>query len=312
MPTKEQVLEREARWARPVVLLTIAAVVLFLGSLIVEGAADLIDTENDATKLVSYDEHSGALLATAVARAIGSLLLAAPLFYLFAAAQARSDPERARRRRSLGAFAFIGPACLAVESVVAWIGFNDVAGQFVDRAAGAQNADLAGNLIDDSGAVDAATALFIPVILGLLIGLIFISLISVRAGLLRRFAGTMGMALGAALPLLGPPLLIVILVWFLYVGLMIGGWLPSGRPPAWAAGEAIPWPTRERGTGLFGTSAPKEPGVVEGTGQEIDAGTPVDDSAADGSGAAEPDALPPAEAPAETQGQRRKKRKRRR
>ena len=24
---------------------------------------------------------------------------------------------------------------------------------------------------------------------------------------------------------------------------LIGGWVPGGRPPAWAAGEAIPWPS---------------------------------------------------------------------
>ncbi|MGE5407585.1 MAG: hypothetical protein ACM3NV_03135, partial [Syntrophothermus sp.] len=33
------------------------------------------------------------------------------------------------------------------------------------------------------------------------------------------------------------------LIFFIYFGLLLIGRLPGGRPPAWAAGEAIPWPT---------------------------------------------------------------------
>jgi hypothetical protein len=275
---KQQILEREARFAPRVALATVAGVVLFLGSIITEQAAGLIDTANDATKLVSYHDHAATLAGSAFVRAIGSLLLSAPLFYLYRAAQARTDPQQARRRRNLAAFAFIGPVFLAAESVVAWVGYNDVAGKFADQSAGALNGKLAEHLIDDSGTIDAATALFLPAVLGMLIALIFISLIAMRAGLLTRFTGTMGMALGAALLLLGPSLLIAVLVWILYIGLMIGGWLPSGRPPAWAAGESVPWPV----------IVPAE-GAIEAGGSE-----------------------PPApESLGETQGQRRKKRKRR-
>ncbi len=48
------------------------------------------------------------------------------------------------------------------------------------------------------------------------------------------------MALGVAAFLL---LIQFTLLWFLYFGLLVAGWIPGGRPPAWAAGEAIPWPT---------------------------------------------------------------------
>jgi hypothetical protein len=300
---KGQILEREARWARPVALATIAAVALFLGSVILEQFADLIDTKNDATKLISYHDHGAALAATAAMRTVGALLLIPVLYHLYRAAQARTDPQQARRRRNLAAFAFIGPVFLALESIVAWIGFHGVADKFVEQAGGALNGNLAENLIDDSGTIDAATALFLPAILGLLIAMVFISLIAMRAGLLTRFTGTLGMALGAALLLLGPSMLIAALIWFLYVGLMIGGRLPSGRPPAWAAGESVPWPVPERGSGLFGSGrgAPPPEGVIEGSGQEVEAGNAE---------TAEPAAIEPGPG-VETQGQRRKKRKRR-
>jgi len=303
---KSRILEREARWAPRVGWATITAVVLFLGSVIVEQFADLIDTKNDATKLVSYHDHAAALAGTAIVRAIGALLLCAPLLYLFLAAQARTEPERARRRRNLGAFAFIGPVFLAAESIVAWIGFNDVSEKFADQSQGALNGTLAENLIDDSRLVDAATALFLPAILGMLIALVFISLIAMRAGLLTRFSGTLGMALGATLLLLGPSLLIAALVWLFFIGLMIGGWLPSGRPPAWAAGESVPWPVPDRGSGLFGSdrgAPPPDPNVVEGSGQEV-----VQPAGEIEAG----DSETPAGTLPETQGQRRKKRKRRR
>jgi hypothetical protein len=33
------------------------------------------------------------------------------------------------------------------------------------------------------------------------------------------------------------------LLWFAYLGLLLPGRVPGGKPPAWEAGEAIPWPT---------------------------------------------------------------------
>ena len=61
-----------------------------------------------------------------------------------------------------------------------------------------------------------------------------------RTGLLTRFWGSLGMALGVAALLL---LVQFTMIWFIYFGLLLLGRLPGGRPPAWAAGEAIPWPT---------------------------------------------------------------------
>src|SRR3712207_7043707 len=46
-----------------------------------------------------------------------------------------------------------------------------------------------------------------------------------------------------ALPILFPTFFPFTLVWFLSLGMLIAGWVPRGRPPAWAAGEAVPWPT---------------------------------------------------------------------
>jgi hypothetical protein len=33
------------------------------------------------------------------------------------------------------------------------------------------------------------------------------------------------------------------LLWFIYLGFLLIGRVPGGKPPAWESGEAIPWPT---------------------------------------------------------------------
>ena len=70
--------------------------------------------------------------------------------------------------------------------------------------------------------------------------LLYTCLYAMRVGLLSRFWGSLGMALGVASLILAPEFA---LIFFIYFGLLCFGRLPGGRPPAWAAGEAVPWPT---------------------------------------------------------------------
>ncbi len=85
-----------------------------------------------------------------------------------------------------------------------------------------------------------------------------------RTGLLTRFWGSLGIALGVAALLL---LIQFTLLWFLYFGLLVLGWVPGGRPPAWAAGEAIPWPTPGEKAAAEISPKPEDPEDPTGTGQ---------------------------------------------
>jgi hypothetical protein len=67
-------------------------------------------------------------------------------------------------------------------------------------------------------------------------------------------------------------------------------------PPAWAAGEAIPW--ERPGDDLGPPPEPGPPGTVEGSGREVSEGPLAQEGE-------------PEQPPGESQGQRRKKRKRR-
>jgi hypothetical protein len=139
-------------------------------------------------------------------------------------------------------------------------------------------------------------------VLAFVFGMIYTNLWAMRVGLATRFWGALGMAFGLFLviPLL-PPVPGLVL-WFAVTGLMFTGLWPRPLPPAWAAGEAIPW--QRPGDDLGPPPAESGPGgTVEGSGREISEQPLPDDGGANGE--------PPQPPYGETQGQRRKKRKRR-
>jgi hypothetical protein len=100
--------------------------------------------------------------------------------------------------------------------------------------------------------------------LGLAAALLYTCLSAMRVGLLTRFWGSLGMSLGVFAGLFA---LQFVLVWFLYLGLLLLGWIPRGRPPAWAAGEAIPWPMP--GEEKPGEDEPEAASSVPATAEEV-------------------------------------------
>lgn len=110
-------------------------------------------------------------------------------------------------------------------------------------------------LVDDFLAgprtVEAASALSSPLLdvarimlpignLLLAVGTVIISLNAMRAGLLTRMLGYLGIAAGAFMVLVSLP--IVQIFWLASVGFILVGRWPGGVPPAWRTGNAEPWP----------------------------------------------------------------------
>jgi hypothetical protein len=233
-------LERERSFARPAAFAAFGAVALYLISYVIEQSSGLETSGPKNLQLQSFDDNSGVMLLATVIRAIGFLLLVPPFLHLFRAARARSP----RVRGEMVGFVFIGPVLFAIQSVLAWLATSEIADEFLEQRQGsAHPADLAQQLIDDSTFREVASAILIPAVLALAVALIYVSLWAMRTGLLTRFAGSLGVALGASMILIFPIALLVILVWLIYVGLVFLGVAPGGTPPAWGAGEAIPWPT---------------------------------------------------------------------
>jgi hypothetical protein len=100
--------------------------------------------------------------------------------------------------------------------------------------------DLAAeNLIDNSDARQTIAGLLFPALLAMIVAVVYPSLHAMRVGLLTRFFGTLGMAIGVSVLFIG---LFGLFLWVLALGLLILDRWPGDRPPAWDAGEAVPWP----------------------------------------------------------------------
>jgi hypothetical protein len=238
--SKASLLERERRFATPVSVVTLCAVALYMISLVVQQSAGLETGGRDAAQLVSFHENSSTLLVSSVLSALALVALCVPLLYLFRAAQGRSE----RVRAEMVGFVFLGPVLFATQVIIGWIASDQLASDFVQQMAGVSSPEvLADNLIDDSTGRQVASGLLIPAVLGMTVAMIYIPLQALRCGLVSRFWGSLAMALGASMFLIPPVALIAMMIWFVYLALVIGGWIRGGRPPAWEAGEAIPWPT---------------------------------------------------------------------
>lgn len=261
---RKEIVDRERR-ARPfVVAASILPLVLLIGAAVAQSSATSSDLATETLR--SIDENSGSLLIGSIIGAVAFGLLAVPLVYLFRAAQARSD-------RMLGGLVFLtvlGPALFAAQGVILAVSQIDVAEQFVATEGNVGDIySLATNLLEDSGTRNAALAISSVALIAMIFAMVYTPLWAMRTGLLTRTHATLGMALGASFIL--PPLTQItipaLLAWFMYFGMLVAGRTPRGRPPAWDAGIAVPWPKagEEPDTG----TPPPADEVVEGDATEI-------------------------------------------
>ncbi len=110
-----------------------------------------------------------------------------------------------------------------------------------DTGTGPPDAE-ANKATSDNSTLQASQGLLLPAVLGLVVMMVYVPLQALRCGLVTRFLGSLGMALGASMILILPIAVLAMLAWTGFVGLTFVGRVPGGRPPAWDAGKAIPWP----------------------------------------------------------------------
>jgi hypothetical protein len=272
--SKAEVLSWESRWSLPVGVLTLLAVMVLVASAFVIGK---VNGSGEAELLRSAHEHTSSVTLASILEAVGFVFLTAPLYFLFRAAAARSS----QLRYQLVGLVIAAPLFFSVSAVLNATATNEGANTFVageakstltTKKAGEEcaselkekgakkfgeefnggaspSADCAKTKVEDNEASNAlseastrgaATGFGLGGRLGLAVALVYSCLYAMRVGLLSRFWGSLGMALGVAALLL---LVQFSLIWFIYFGLLLIGRIPGGRPPAWAAGEAVPWPT---------------------------------------------------------------------
>lgn len=197
-----------------------------------------------------FDDHALELLVVTALAAIGTVLIAFVLGYLFRATQAR----RPQTSRLILYAALIGPIFFGMGPLISAVSGVVQAGSYVSdgrfSTLGAHDALRRG-----AGITIAQSFVGLGVLVTAL-GVVFVSLNAMRVGLLTRFMGFLGCIVGVLLilPTIFGPSAIVQGVWLIALGLVV---LDRGltAPPAWTTGHAEPWPSqqqlregRERGT----------------------------------------------------------------
>jgi hypothetical protein len=273
--TRAETLEQEKRWALPVAVASLAAVGLIIGSLFVNEASG----DGAAEILRSIEEHSGSVTLSGLMRAIGFGLLVLPLVYLFRAARARSERVRSQLIGLVVAaplFLALSTGCTVIaqqEAADEFVAGNvkpsitkqeaneecvderkDDGNDFlVDEYEPAQGQsplracedrkledDAATEARNEASLASLAAGLGLAGALGLVVSFFYTCLWAMRTGLLTRFWGSLGMAVGIATVI---NLIYFLFIWLIYFALLVVGKVPGGKPPAWESGEAEPWPT---------------------------------------------------------------------
>ncbi len=196
--------------------------------------ADAPDGKHDAASCSYFDRHSGEYLAASILQVVGILLLVVVATHLYRAAKAR-NPDQATVVLVTGVY---GPIAFAISTLVRAVTLSILADDFAGRAVAAQTEKAADDLLNTPALV-VATAFGLTGVLAIGFWLVKGSLDAMRLGLLTRFMGVLGIALGPALVLgFG---LFVLPLWLLALGVLFAGYWPRGMPPAWRTGRAEPW-----------------------------------------------------------------------
>jgi hypothetical protein len=242
-PSKAEVLEWERRWAAPTAAAALAAVVLVIGAIAIATQA-VGNGSGEATLLQDVNRHQSAQMISSILQAIGVGLLVLPLYYLFRAARARSQTMRGQ----LVGVVVAAPLFLAVLAVLSGISTIHAASDFVSNSVprlvghgvsltSERANNLASEAISEAPLRPLATGFGLGGEIGFVVAMFYTCLHAMRSGLLSRFWGSLGMALGAVSFIFFQ----FALLWFVYLGILL--LRRDSQPPAWAAGEAIPWPS---------------------------------------------------------------------
>ena len=192
----------------------------------------------EEVKFISH--HAFALIAgsTLAAVSIGALTLI--LLLLLDATRFRR-PETWSAARPLVLFGGIGLALLSVGHQVV---------SSIETHSFAVGHDFSSRAVDNAltkGATNVVTD-YVDLLAGiaLMAGMIGVMVNALRVGLLPRWMGILGMFAGVLifLPIGGATLEVVPAFWMVMMGILYVGRWPNGEPPAWAAGEARPWPSQ--------------------------------------------------------------------
>ncbi len=264
---RQRTLDWEAKWALPAALCAFGAALLFIAATVASQQGP-VSPSSTVELLREYYDVRGTMAFAAALNTLSLFALAPVFYYLFQAAAARNPTVR----RALVGVVVAGPIFLGLAEILQYVAISGASSDFATPGGGAgiPIGEYAEDLIRDQTVFGLAQGLSFAGILAFVIGVIYTALWAMRVGLVTRFFGTFGMALGASLILLAQAFsLLALMLWSVWLGLIFIAKVPGGRPPAWDAGEARPWPK----PGQQAADDEEDDDAVEGDAQELFAET---------------------------------------
>jgi hypothetical protein len=183
-------------------------------------------------------DHAFVLLLTFFVEALGLFGIAYAMTFLAAATKARRD----RFPKVALYLPVVGGVLAGIASIARGIGRLIDVNQFLDGSRTVESAQDIGL----GGLSLVAEVLLYPATIALGAGIIMVSLQAMRAGLLTRFLGIMGVFVGGLQVVQVVPLPLVQAYWFVALAVVLGGKRPQSEPPAWRTGREEPWPSGEQ------------------------------------------------------------------
>jgi hypothetical protein len=239
---RQDLIEREDRNGRIAGILGISGVlgmILLPPLLGLSGEFSELAQDDFVGRLEAFEAARDDLFAGTLIQSAGIALFAAPLVFLFQAVAARNP----KIYKGLIGLAILGPVLVAASGIFSFAAFDSVASEFLDNApAGVDQNEAAEDALRDETSFQIFVYLQLAGGLSLAVAIVYTSFQAMKAGLLTRFLGALGIAAGAGFLLLGGLGQIFLFGWIVAVSLLIARWWFGDRPPAWAASEAIPWP----------------------------------------------------------------------
>jgi hypothetical protein len=231
-----QSLAREARRNRPVGAVAIVSVLASFAALVLLVGSTSPGTRATASKrsLELADADAGLLWGAVSLRVLSLVAIAFVGAYLVALVAAREEAPRAMRILAIAA-----PIGMIIAVVASQVALVDAAHQFV--SGGARTEDRAKDLLRNGAGQRITSVATILTAVAFSVWLGWTSLAAARVGLLTKFMGYFGVGGAVAsviVPVAGQGLVIG---WLGSIGILLLGWWPGGRGPAWTTGAAGEW-----------------------------------------------------------------------
>ncbi len=234
-----------SRWA---IVAFVAAVGLVLSQLLELSGPQPPVSEATVT-LITENARATIDIIGSVVDMIGLLAMSALVYWLHRISQAREPALRTATRWTASG----GAAIAAVMALLYTVLFTIKAHQFVTT--GNQGYPEAARLFSSAIWFVPQLALELGDLL-MAVGVVLVVLSVMRVGLIPRMIGYAGVVAGA-LFIIGVPLLTPIVqgFWLASTAVLLYRRWPSGDPPAWESGTAVPWTPMQRAPDQRGTKA---------------------------------------------------------